>query len=99
METEQQPLRQDPAFSIDPSQLYNLSVGYTLALDAANRWQEPPTAAESEELEEYSLGSGWDQDTQDESTRHHPAITTKPSVSSNQTKNKFVHFAGTNLFG
>ena len=46
----------DLAASSDPSQMRSLSVGsgYT---DARARWQQP-SAMETVELEEYSLGSG-----------------------------------------
>ncbi len=42
---------------MNPSQLRSLSVGSGYAMDAAGEWQEP-SAVESQELEEYSLGSG-----------------------------------------
>jgi hypothetical protein len=48
----------DLAASMAPSQLCSLSLGSGYAMDAAGRWQEH-CAAESQELEEYSLGSGY----------------------------------------
>ena len=45
------------AASIDPSHLCSLSVGSGYAWNAASRWQEH-SAMETQELEEYSLGSG-----------------------------------------
>jgi hypothetical protein len=46
------------ASPMDPSQLQSLSVGSGYTLEADRRWQEP-SAVESQELEEYSLGSGY----------------------------------------
>uniref|UniRef100_A0A7S0N2Y3 Uncharacterized protein n=1 Tax=Cryptomonas curvata TaxID=233186 RepID=A0A7S0N2Y3_9CRYP len=46
------------ASPMDPSQQCSLSVGSGYALDADRRWQEP-SAVDSQELEEYSLGSGY----------------------------------------
>jgi hypothetical protein len=54
------PWRRDPAASVDPSQLPSLSVGSGYAMDAAHHggWQEPSAVA-LQDLEEYSLGSGY----------------------------------------